>query len=557
MKTQIKQLLYGILATSCFGLSCTYLTLGPEEYRWPPKDGKPMVTLLGPVYETGSETQAPLFRALEQAMTTIVENQQTHLPEFYQQRIAEMNHQLFRPGYSNEEEWGSIKSLSSKAEDYDTERVAGILESSENRKPGLEMAVRMQPTIDPQPASVMLEGYRFVLQPSGKGQAEWFTQEVILTGREAGEEFRNALVWLLAKPFAQQKSFVLINQKVPVWKDKNIGGLLKFDGKEFTTDSEPVRNKILETCVQTGHCPVLPIKVEGDEFALVSNFVDAQTICRMFDRVVIDENTLLRLSLTEEGSNLLDRENGSAWHSGRETGYFKERSDHQEFIQAETGVVWCKLAKQETSPKFVQGIYILSDGSKYEGEFKDGILNGQGTKTWPNGQKYVGEFRNGKFNGQGTLTSPDGSKYEGEFKDGLPNGQGTLTIPNGKKYVGEWKEGKKHGQGTFIFPYRYKYVGGWKDGEYHGQGTLTFSNGQKYEGKFKDGILNGQGTKTWPNGDMYEGEFKDGKYHGHGSYTWSDGKKYLGEWKDGKPWNGTGYDNDGNIIGKWVNGVEQ
>ena len=557
MKTQIKQLLYGILATSCFGLSCTSLTWAAEEYEWPPKDGEPTVTLLGPVYETGRETQAPLFKALEQAMTEIVENQQTHLPEFYQQRIAGMNHQLFRSGYSNEEEWGSIKSLSSKAEDYDTERMAGILESSENRKPGLEMAVRMQPTIDPQPASVMLEGYRFVLQPSGKGQAEWFTQEVILTGREAGEEFRNALVWLLAKPFAQQKSFVLINQKVPVWKDKNIGGLLKFDGKEFTTDSEPVRNKILETCVQTGHCPVLPIKVEGDEFALVSNFVDAQTICRMFDRVVIDENTLLRLSLTEEGSNLLDRENGSAWHSGRETGYFKERSDHQEFIQAETGVVWCKLAKQETSPKFVQGIYILSDGSKYEGEFKDGILNGQGTKTWPNGQKYVGEFRNGKFNGQGTLTSPDGSKYEGEFKDGLPNGQGTLTIPNGKKYVGEWKEGKKHGQGTFIFPYRYKYVGGWKDGEYHGQGTLTFSNGQKYEGKFKDGILNGQGTKTWPNGDMYEGEFKDGKYHGHGSYTWSDGKKYLGEWKDGKPWNGTGYDNDGNIIGKWVNGVEQ
>ena len=171
MKTQIKQLLYGILATSCFSLSCTSLTWAAEEYQWPPKDGEPIVTLLGPVYETGSETQAPLFKALEQAMTTIVENQQTHLPEFYQQRIAGMNHQLFRPGYSNEEEWGSIKSLSSKAEDYDTERMAGILESSENRKPGLEMAIRMQPTIDPQPAFVMLEGYRFILQPGGKGQA--------------------------------------------------------------------------------------------------------------------------------------------------------------------------------------------------------------------------------------------------------------------------------------------------------------------------------------------------------------------------------------------------
>lgn len=198
MKTQIKQLLYGILATSCFGLACTSCTLGPKEYQWPPKDGEPIVTLLGPVYENESETQAPLFKALEQAMTAIVENQQTHLPGFYQQRIAGMNHQLFRPGYSNEEEWGSIKSLSSKAENYDTERMAGILESSENRKPGLEMAIRMQPTSNQNPASVTLEGYRFILQPGGKGQAEWFTRLVILKGWEAGDAFRKALVWLLA-----------------------------------------------------------------------------------------------------------------------------------------------------------------------------------------------------------------------------------------------------------------------------------------------------------------------------------------------------------------------
>jgi len=208
MKTQIKQLLYGILATSCFGLSCTSLTLGPEEYQWPPKDGEPIVTLVGPVYETGSETQAPLFKALEQAMTAIVENQQTHLPEFYQQRIAGMNHQLFRFGYSNEEEWGSIKSLSSKAEDYDTERMAGILESSENRKHGLEMAIRIQPTSNQNPTLVTLEGYRFVLQPSGKGQAEWFTHVVKLKGRKAGEAFQNALIWELGRPFTYSRSSV-------------------------------------------------------------------------------------------------------------------------------------------------------------------------------------------------------------------------------------------------------------------------------------------------------------------------------------------------------------
>ncbi len=430
MKTQFKQLLTGILVTSCFGLSCTSLTFGPQEYQWPPKDGEPMVTLVGPVYETGSETKAPLFKALQQAMTAIVENQQKYLPEFYQKRITGMNHLLFRPGYSNDEEWGSIKSLSSKAEDYDKESMAGILESSENRKSGLEMAIRMQPTIEKQPASVMLEGYWFVLQPSGKGQAEWFTQEVKLAGREEGDAFRKSLVWLLAKPFTQQKIFVLENEEVPVWKNKITAGVMTFADKQFTADAKPIRKETVEACVQTRFCPLM--KVEGDEFALVSNFAGAQAICRMFKRVVIDKDTLLRLSLNKKTKTLLDEANGSAWHSGRRTGYFKERSGHQEFKKVRSlfgGVVWCKLAKQETSPTFKQGTYIWFDGRKYEGEFKDDKPNGQGIVTWPGGRKYVGEFKDGEKHGQGTFTWSDGRKYVGEFKDGFMHGQGTCSVP--------------------------------------------------------------------------------------------------------------------------------
>ena len=106
-------------------------------------------------------------------------------------------------------------------------------------------------------------------------------------------------------------------------------------------------------------------------------------------------------------------------------------------------------------------------------------------------------------------------KYVGEIKNGKPNGQGTHTLPDGGKYVGEWK-----------------------DGEYHGQGTRTYGKGE------------------WE-GDKYEGEWKNGKRHGQGTYTWSNGDKYVGEYKDEKPWNGTYYDKDGNIIGKFVNGVKQ
>ena len=66
------------------------------------------------------------------------------------------------------------------------------------------------------------------------------------------------------------------------------------------------------------------------------------------------------------------------------------------------------------------------------------------------------------------------------------------------------------------------------------QGNFTFPNGANYKGELKDGIPNGQGTSTFP-----------------------DGGKYVGGFKDGKRWNGTMYDKEGNIIGKWVNGVKQ
>ena len=47
----------------------------------------------------------------------------------------------------------------------------------------------------------------------------------------------------------------------------------------------------------------------------------------------------------------------------------------------------------------------------------------------------------------GTSTYADGSKYVGEFKDNLRNGQGTLTYPDGFKYIGEVNNGTHNGHG--------------------------------------------------------------------------------------------------------------
>jgi len=169
------------------------------------------------------------------------------------------------------------------------------------------------------------------------------------------------------------------------------------------------------------------------------------------------------------------------------------------------------------------------------------------------GVLYFG-LRNGKYGWEEDGDEKKNSKYVGEVKYGIPYGQGTYTFPNGDKYVGEWKDGKKHGYGTLTYLNGEKYVGEFKDGEKHGQGTYTFSDGRKYVGEYKDDKKHGHGTFTFPDGKKYVGGWKDSKYHGQGTLTSSDGKYFVGEYKDSKPWNITGYDKNGNIKRKWVNG---
>ena len=89
-----------------------------------------------------------------------------------------------------------------------------------------------------------------------------------------------------------------------------------------------------------------------------------------------------------------------------------------------------------------------------------------------------------------------------------------------------------------------------------GHGTREYNNGT-YVGEYKDGKRHGQGTYTYPTGDKYVGEWKDGKKHGQGALTYVSGNKYVGEYKDGKPWEGTGYEKDGNVAFTYSEGVSK
>lgn len=201
--------------------------------------------------------------------------------------------------------------------------------------------------------------------------------------------------------------------------------------------------------------------------------------------------------------------------------------------------------------------------TKYVGSWKDDEYSGKGKLTltdWSSNaelESYDGEWLNGKRNGQGT-TKKNGYKWEGEWKDDVMDGKGTLSnINNGESYVGNWFRGRKHGKGTYKWRSGSQYEGDWNldnmegkgiytskdgdkyEGEYyndkkHGKGIFSFANGDKYAGDFLDDWKAGTGIYTWTNRDEYNGEWVKDQRTGYGKYTFQDGRVYLGQFIDGE-----------------------
>jgi hypothetical protein len=88
-----------------------------------------------------------------------------------------------------------------------------------------------------------------------------------------------------------------------------------------------------------------------------------------------------------------------------------------------------------------EGTLTFANGTRYLGEFNDGMPNGQGKLIYTNGARYEGQVRDGVPNGQGAYLYSNGMHYSGQFLNGLPNG-GTLTLPDGSQFAGEFKDGK-------------------------------------------------------------------------------------------------------------------
>lgn len=211
---------------------------------------------------------------------------------------------------------------------------------------------------------------------------------------------------------------------------------------------------------------------------------------------------------------------------------------------------------------------------KYEGEFKNGKFDGQGTFFFVSGEKYIGEWKNGLQQGYGIFTSSDGKfSFNGEwekgkrimgitkysdgkiiseiyvngkkinwkFKKDVSDGETTYVYPNSEdKYVGNFRNGFEHGKGTFIASdNNKKYIGEFKYGFKHGKGSFALYKSDNhlpylfYDGEWKYDQKNGHGEEEYENGSKHIGNFINGEIEGDGIFVSKHGDKCVGYWKNG------------------------
>ena len=163
-----------------------------------------------------------------------------------------------------------------------------------------------------------------------------------------------------------------------------------------------------------------------------------------------------------------------------------------------------------------------------------------------------------------------GHSYEGEYKNGKKEGQGTMRYVSGNVYEGQWKADKKEGLGTYqghtqrALPHavhlssvhcrlRAPCVAQARTATPRATcrtKASTRTTSRRGEGPTQDACPHrapctrctadpvhraqeGRGTTRSVEGDTYEGELKAGKSEGRGTLRYADGRAEVGRYSAG------------------------
>lgn len=199
--------------------------------------------------------------------------------------------------------------------------------------------------------------------------------------------------------------------------------------------------------------------------------------------------------------------------------------------------------------------WFKNDSLYYEGTWKNGVFDGEGTLYKEDGSVKSGEWSNGQLIQTLVDVQLATGHYVGYAKNGKPDGAGQMDYAGGASYKGKWKEGKWNGEGLYVCNSDSVFAT-WADGEVNGDviyktgdlffegtfvdniptgiGSLATSDGTFYAGSWVDGQRGGDGDMIFANGDRYSGEWENNLFNGYGTYHYSQQRaSYAGDWKNG------------------------
>lgn len=111
------------------------------------------------------------------------------------------------------------------------------------------------------------------------------------------------------------------------------------------------------------------------------------------------------------------------------------------------------------------GVYSYDNGDTYDGAFNADKPHGIGIFKFADHSVYQGGFKFGSFDGQGWYEF-DGGRYDGEWKGGCYDGNGSLQFGDGARYTGQFQSGKAHGLGEEVSANGVRRKGQWKHGDF-------------------------------------------------------------------------------------------
>ena len=97
------------------------------------------------------------------------------------------------------------------------------------------------------------------------------------------------------------------------------------------------------------------------------------------------------------------------------------------------------LASDKNGPLNGHGSFKLPNGTRMYCTHENGKVVGQGEKYYSDGSVYKGDLgHDGRPHGNGVWVLPDGSRYEGEHDMGFRHGKGVLILPDGTCQAGRF-----------------------------------------------------------------------------------------------------------------------